>query len=244
MYHADCVVPLTSRPLSTPFVQGHDFQKAVTEYSVFSLVGMLMEEARFLDSAGDYIGLGVLSILVILAVLVVPLVLTSTLLYQWFTPTTRNRKVKISVTVAILQAWQYIEVYLIAVVVSCWQLGPVSDFMINEYCDGLEGTFAMLVYYGVIDARDAQCFMVQASIESATYMLIAGAILLALLSAFVMKAAAQFNRDTDPSLTKLEENLKSTLVMESVEDMSVIRGRIHPVPVMFSDTFRWLLRSE
>lgn len=40
-----------------------DFEEAVTYYSVFTLVQVLMKEARFLDTAGDYIGLGTLSAL-------------------------------------------------------------------------------------------------------------------------------------------------------------------------------------
>jgi hypothetical protein len=39
---------------------GQDFNKALTNFSVFTLVQVLMNEARFLGTAGDYIGLGTL----------------------------------------------------------------------------------------------------------------------------------------------------------------------------------------
>jgi hypothetical protein len=69
-----------------------------------------------------------------------------------------------SILTEIFQAWQYVEVYMLAIIISSWQLGPVSEFMINSYCDGLTSTFATLVYYGILDPEDAQCFQVQAKI--------------------------------------------------------------------------------
>lgn len=99
---------------------GQEFEEAITHHSVWSIVNMLFEEARFLDATGDYIGVGVLGSLVLATVLVVPILQALGLIYQWFIPLTQSRRRRLSVTNEILQAWQYIEVYLIALFVASW----------------------------------------------------------------------------------------------------------------------------
>ena len=51
---------------------GQAFIAARTEYSVFSTIQLLFDQARLTGGAGDYIGLGTLSVLLILSVLIVP----------------------------------------------------------------------------------------------------------------------------------------------------------------------------
>jgi hypothetical protein len=124
--------------------------------------------------------------------------------------------------------------------------------MINSYCDGLKDTFAQLVYYGILKEEDAQCFTVHSSIESGSFILAAGAILLALLNTFVMKAVVQYSRDKDDlEKTILDEEEASSRSSETLPDTSFEdnsssspNDRIHPVPVLFTDTFRWTLRRE
>ena len=99
---------------------GNDFQPAVTEHTVFTIVKLLMDEARFLGRAGDYIGLATLSILLIFSVLIVPILQSMALLRQWFYPSTRKAKRRMAVLIEILQAWQYAEVYLMALLVTSW----------------------------------------------------------------------------------------------------------------------------
>ena len=78
-----------------------------------------------------------------------------------------------------------------------------------------------------------------------------GAILLALLSSFVTKAVTQFFRDNKERQRTLDENYevasaKSDGTYEAADDeMSSAPSRgIHPVPTLFSDTYRWTLQSE
>jgi hypothetical protein len=133
----------------------------------------------------------------------------------------------------------------------CRQLGPISEFMINSYCDSLKDTFAQLVYYGILKEEDAQCFSVQSSIEGGSFLLAAGALLLALLNTFVIKAVVQYFRDKDEVEKRtVEDEEKSRMSLDTsnteVEDEADddFSGRIHPVPVLFTDTFRWVLRQE
>jgi hypothetical protein len=130
------------------------------------------------------------------------------------------------------------------------QLGPISEFMINSYCDSLKETFGQLVYYGLLKEEDAQCFSVKSSIQGGSFLLAFGALLLALLSTFVTKAVVQYLRDqgeTEKRLRDEEDSLYGSDYTSRTEDNEGdggISGRIHPAPVLFTDNFRWLLFQE
>jgi hypothetical protein len=107
------------------------------------------------------------------------------------------------------------------------------------------------VYYGILKEEDAQCFSVQSSIEGGSFLLAAGAVLLALLNTFVIKAVLQYFRDMDEVEKRdVEDEEKSRMSLDTsnteVEDEADggFSARIHPVPVLFTDTFRWMLRQE
>jgi hypothetical protein len=99
---------------------GQNFEDATTYHSVFTVIQLLLEEARFLDTIGDYIGLGTLSMVFVFTVLLIPIIQCLALLRLWFSPATREEMKRMSVFVEILQAWQYAEVYLIAIFVASW----------------------------------------------------------------------------------------------------------------------------
>jgi hypothetical protein len=221
---------------------GQDFNEARSDYSIISIANLLMDEARFLGTAKDKIGMASISSLLVLSTLLVPLFQAFFLLVQWLYPLKRESRGKISTTVEILQAWQYMEVYLVAVIVGAWQIGGVSEFLVNTYCEDLQDTFSELVFYGLISPEDAQCFKVEASVEAAAYILIPASVCLDLLNVFVTKAVGQYTRDTQNETREEQEPL-----IDARMDKEVIadpRSRIHPMPVLFTDRFRWLLRSE
>jgi Paraquat-inducible protein A len=229
---------------------GQKFEDATTYHSVFTVAQLLMEEARFLDTPSDYLGLGTLSVLFVLTVLVVPVLQSLALMRQWFSALTLEERSRMSIAIEVLQAWQYAEVYLISIFVASWQLGPVSEFMINSYCESLGDFFAQMVYFGFLKEEDAQCFSVQSSIEDGTFILAAGTVLLALLNTFVTKAVSQYLREKAQLEKKIEDEL-STYEMDEEEQASQEdkatpsrESRVHPVPVLFTDTFRWLLRGD
>ena len=37
--------------------------------------------------------------------------------------------------------------------VAAWQLGGVSEFMINSFCGSLEDTFSSLAFYGIVSGE-------------------------------------------------------------------------------------------
>jgi hypothetical protein len=217
---------------------GIDFAPAREQYSIFSIASFLMDQARFLGEAKHYIGLGTISSLLVITTLVVPTFLVLVTLAEWLLtlrPATRKRLRVIS---EILQSWQYIEVFVLSALVSAWQLGPTSNYIVNGYCGRLQPVFAMLVFYGLIEEEDAQCFSLKAELEPAIVILVVAAVLLFLLSLFVAKAANQRTRDDEDSLNSKD------FARKSAESFEVDEMNIKPVPVLFTDTFRWLLSSS
>lgn len=198
---AGCILPSFSLEimgiLGVLVESGNGWNQAVEEHSVFTITEMLSDQASFVGGVGNHLGLGTLSGLLVVTVLIVPLVLSMGLLYHWFAPMTKKSRRRLEVALEALHAWQYVEVYLIAMVVASWQLGPISQFMINAYCGSLDETFDMLVYYGILAPKDAQCFTVEASIESAAFMLAVSAILLSFLNSYICNASRQYFRDSE-----------------------------------------------
>jgi Paraquat-inducible protein A len=225
---------------------GHGFNEATVQHSVFSVIKLLFEQAAFTGRTADYIGLGTLSVVLVATVLMVPIALAVVLLYMWMQPLSTRRRNRCEVLLEALQAWQYADVFLVSVVVASWQLGPVSVFMVNAYCGALDETFAQLVYYGIMKEEDAQCFQVTSKVETGAFVMAAGAVLLALLNTFIMRAVGQYFRDKEnearrgQDVAKLEA-LSDVISAISAEEVAQAKNGIKPIPVLFSDTFRWFL---
>jgi hypothetical protein len=127
-----------------------------------------------------------------------------------------------------------------------------ADYMINPYCNSLRGFFSDLVYYGILKDEDAQCFKTDVQVMPTFYLLFSGAIVLALINSFVMRAVSQYFRDCTASpLENLRNmnrdklaNFDSLGGIESVNQDEMEVGKIHPVPVLFTDQYRWLLQRK
>ena len=250
---AGCIFPSFSIEvfglLGVAVESGQESREAKTYHSVFTVIKMLFEQAKFLEIVKNYVGLGSFSVIFALTVLLVPILQSLVLLGHWFVPMTMKQRMKMSVLVEILQAWQYAEVYVIAIFVASWQLGPISSFMVNSYCDSLDGFFSELVFYGILKNEDAQCFAVESSIEAGFFILAVGAILLTLMNAIVTKATKQYCRDLDELKRQTQIQEHTTSKMECAEEGQEINANhsestIHSPPVLFTDTFRWLLKQD
>jgi len=110
--------------------------------------------------------------------------------------------------------------------------------MINEYCGALEATFSDLVSTGLLKEEDGQCFRVQSTMQAGFWIILTGALLLNFMSAFVTKSLTQFLRDKKEEAEKgNRSNVDAAGSETSIDD-------IHPAPVLFSDSFRWMLKSQ
>ena len=223
---------------------GRGTEEARNQFSVFGIAKTLIDQGLFLGTASSIIGMLVIAMLLIMTIFVVPLLQIGALLYQWFWPIKQIKRGRLEVFIEILSAWQYLEVYLLSVLVSAWQLGPTSEYLINSYCENLTDTFSALVFFGIIREEDAQCFKLSASIEDGCFVLIAAAFLLAFFHTFVTKAVFQHQRDKAAEERRQNEQ-PDAKIQHLIDTMDVDKARetIHPTPVLFSDTFRWLLDS-
>lgn len=126
---------------------GQKFSAAESSYSAITTISLLFEQAKLTGTAGDFVGLGSLSIILLLSVLVAPIAQSIVLLIQWFIPMSRKRRYRLMILLEILQAWQYAEVYLLAIIVGSWQLGPISGTYSSQLlrCSALTPALARLL---------------------------------------------------------------------------------------------------
>jgi hypothetical protein len=223
---------------------GMDFQEARIYLSVISTAQLLMDQARFLGTTKDFIGLLSIAMVLVLTSLVVPVAQVATLVVEWLVPVRRVVSSRLRVAIEIFQAWQYVEVFLLSVIVAVWQIGDVSTFLVNDYCGGLSGLFIFLVSNGILDPSDGQCFRSQASIEPASYILIAASIVLIVVTSFVSKATAQRDREDNEPRFSVPSTLSSSssLTLENGSDVGTPPiEKITNIPVLFTDHYRWLL---
>ena len=246
---------------------GQGFSQAKTYHNLFSLAGVILEQARFLDTGRYYLGLGTLACLLIATTLFVPILQVWVLVRQWLAPLSQRGRRRVHIAIECLAAWQYVEVYIISLIITSWQIGSVSDFMVNAYCGDLSTTLSSMAYYGVIDPTDAQCFRVEAQVEEGMYVLIVGAIILGLINHLITKAAQQRDEeetkiqrllaatdaDNESGLLQVrlqpQDSMRSSQSSEDAftdQDEKVIdkSARIIPVDVRFTDTYRFLLQIQ
>eukprot|EP00940_MAST-03C_sp_MAST-3C-sp2_P000408 g408.t1 len=158
----------------------------VRDFSLVSIIQLIMQQARESEDWNGAVGLTSLVVVFVVCSIVAPIVESLILVYAWVKPHTLRGLKQCIVAVEIVAAWQYMEVYLIAIMVASLQLGEISGFMVNTYCDDLGDIFATLVQMGFLEARDGQCFYVHASIMDGAYILLLAAVLLAVLSQLVI----------------------------------------------------------
>eukprot|EP00593_Proboscia_inermis_P014501 CAMPEP_0171325742 /NCGR_PEP_ID=MMETSP0816-20121228/117004_1 /TAXON_ID=420281 /ORGANISM="Proboscia inermis, Strain CCAP1064/1" /LENGTH=420 /DNA_ID=CAMNT_0011825005 /DNA_START=706 /DNA_END=1968 /DNA_ORIENTATION=- len=230
---------------------GEENRQAITRHSLFTIVQLMLDQAAYLDKAWNYIGLISLSALFIFSSLVAPLLQTVALIMMWYAPMKCERRKHIFFVIEILQAWQYVEVYLISIYIASWQMGDVSEFMINDYCKGLGDFFSLMAFYGVLSTSDSQCFYAMASIEAGWYVLLIAAILLAVLTKFVVGAANEQMKDSEKVTiddikfvecevnSELKEEFSVTPCMKKDDLIKILR----PLPVLFTERFSFMFIS-
>jgi hypothetical protein len=175
---------------------GNKGEEVKTVYRVFDLASAMMDQGRYLNTASDLVGLGTLASLLVITVFIVPLAQAASLLAEWFAPMTVRQRLKSEAANGIFSSWQYMDVYVLSIVITAWQIGDLSEFMLNaRYCGSLHETFASLSHYGALDIKDAQCFRVDATVETASWILVAAILVLGVLNHFIRAASRQKKQD-------------------------------------------------
>mmetsp|Transcript_7570 Transcript_7570/g.11073 ORF Transcript_7570/g.11073 Transcript_7570/m.11073 type:complete len:718 (+) Transcript_7570:2-2155(+) len=223
---------------------GNDSAAAITPHSLFSIIKLIIDQARFTGETRDIVGLGSLCAIFVFTVLMVPIAQICLLLWRWFAPLDRKARHRNFVAIETLMAWQYSEVFILSVVVATWQLGPLSEFMVNDYCGSLNGLFEAMNALGIVDNQDAQCFRNEASVKAGTWILLSAALGLSLLNMFIQKAAREQEEDEEMVMVNVRCEIQTPDAEK--EEGEVIQRRSNyvecPMP-LFSDFFPFALKS-
>lgn len=220
---------------------GQNFEEAYQDFSISTIAQLFMDQARFMGTSRAMVGHFSIVSLMVASTLVVPYVLIALLLLQLWYPVSKMVRHRIDVAIESFAAWQYMDVYLLSVIVASWQVGDISSFLVNPYCETLESTFAELVSYGLLDPDDAQCFSVRSRVEPAVYTLVAAVVILGLTMSFVTNAHRQIIYQSD-TLARQKRHRNNSFTDVELTDEELCE-KIHPVPLLLTDRFRWLLRT-
>ena len=120
--------------------------------------------------------------------------------------------------------------------------------MINTYCASLKASFAQLVHFGLLNEGDGQCFRVNSHIEGGSFVLLVGAVVLAIFNSIVSKAVEQYFGDKRSHMTatqKLKQENEDSGDFESKAiETEATRTSIKPATVLFTDIYGWILCKE
>jgi len=148
-------------------------------------------------SAGSYWGMLLISLVFVITSFAVPVFQMLSLIVLWLAPLTLRGQKRLMVTCEILTAWQYLEVYMIAVVVALMQLGSLASTLSGGYCNQLVAVFRTLLDLGIISSQHVGCFDLTTKIEPSVYLLLVAALLLNLVTQFVMNVTRSAIEDRE-----------------------------------------------
>jgi Paraquat-inducible protein A len=101
------------------------------EFNVFGIGATLVADAFSLGDFKYIAGYLLLVTILILTVFAVPIVQALVLAYQWFKPMSDSRRETLNIVVEILGAWQYAEVFILALLVSVWYVSHEATVQIR-----------------------------------------------------------------------------------------------------------------
>ena len=140
------------------------------------------------DEIGTAIGTWSLIIVMVGCTLVVPAVQTITLFCIWAVPMSLPRLKLLLKANEILASWQYMEVFLIAVVVGGIQIPFLCNLLVGDVCDPIQPLLDLLVKLGVM--THATCFNAQVTVLEGLWCLFFASIILYMCSVIIREAAA------------------------------------------------------
>jgi len=232
---------------------GDGYEPAITEYNIFTIFGVIIEEAVYLDNIPSYVGLTILALLLVITSLLVPCLHTISLLVLWFFGMKKRTKDKLVTFIEILKAWQYMEVYIISLFLGMWQIGDISETLTSALCEPLDSIFASLAYFGILSDENARCFYSDARMGIGAYVLFGASIILSWLSNFILEAEKhrttyKFINDHSETSEKDTINMnhinisfQESSLHNSKQDFEELTKSIQPVSQQFTDKFRWFL---
>jgi Paraquat-inducible protein A len=211
--------------------------------SVFSIISSLMDSARLLDHFKYVIGLGFISTFLILTVVIIPMIEIMMLLLQWSVPMQQGSLLRLQYMLYIMESWQCMEVYFVAVLASAIQVKGISQFFAETYCTTLTSLLRSLAYWGFLSESDDQCISMEATINASSLSFLVAVVVLFFLKVFARDALRHRVQEENNQLQIVKSNSSDTQNANQTE-LKVNINDLRPLPVHFTDRFRWALRSD
>jgi Paraquat-inducible protein A len=209
--------------------------------SVFSLAQLLLSEAMLIGDAKKLVGMGILSFLLIVVVVVAPIAHVGSLLTQWFYPLNIDQLRRVNRMSELMHVWQFAEVFLLSAILCAVQLSSLSEFVIGKYCEGLAAGVEVLENAGLLNINGGTCYAASGSVKVGAVLLLVAVCLISALRLFIVEAVGQKLQQVDDTTTVasicVNKNDASAL---SIDKEAALR-QISPPKVSFVDRFRLFL---
>ena len=177
-----------------------NYEEVASGYGVFSVVSSVLLKSRFvLDTTWDYVALGFLLTVGFVAVGMTFFINC----YHFFKRVAKEgwSAIRPNQGSALYQlpsylrlhAYKNIEIYVVAVVVGCWQLGSVSIYAIHLYCSILDSVYRILTYIGLAEESSAQCYQSQMALPD-NLLIFFGAFFI-LMTNFCIQCSKQYRKN-------------------------------------------------
>jgi len=163
-------------------------------FSPLSIAEMMHGEMP--DDVGQQIGTWALIIVMLSCTTAVPIAQACVLMVTWVGTHELPALKKLVNVNEILASFQYIEVYLIAVIVGCAQIPFVCTLLVGSSCDDIQPYLNLMVWNEKMDV--ATCFSMQPVIHIGLWLHFFGSILLYISSVVVRNAAGATIDAHDP----------------------------------------------
>jgi hypothetical protein len=222
----------------------HVVLKMTTDHSVFSVMGVLLDQATSLNQPLQYLGHGLMLCYLLFSVVFAPVFLISLLLVQWLLVLTESTRRKLDLVIRRVLSWQATEVYIVATIAGAWQMDDLAYYMTSSMCWAFDPLIDFMAQNGWIS--HAQCFGMQGNVGGGGIALCCGCTLLFFMLNFIISAQKQKERESEllalASVIKKSGNSAAdghgaALSKETIDAIDLF-------PVLFTDNFSWLLQEE
>ena len=169
-------------------------------YSLVGVVRLVAAQAAAAPTAGGTLGLYFLDGVFVVCALGTPVLQSAVLVALWCGRLGARARQRLRAVDEVLASWQYLEVYLIAIILAILQLPQISRFIIMDadgasLCAPLAAAFDLLVAIGAVDESDAECLYIGATLEVGVYLLLAAALALNLAGQVTRRLARAVGGD-------------------------------------------------
>jgi len=160
-------------------------------FSVFDLFNFAVNQALTTEVGGPgyVIGVFYLAFAFLTTAFIMPAVQLLVLAYLWLKPLTLRRMKWFYFLAEISSAWAAIDVFIVALLIGCLEMGQLSGFLLAAVCDNILPMInGVLVPVGFVQEDNATCLYIAAGLEPGTALLLTGAFFTGIVNQIILKS--------------------------------------------------------